>query len=392
MKYKLVLLFGLFLIKITASNAEIAAYRSIPFTHSPLYALKGTEQFAGGTDSVALYYFEKKDNKLQSITYRIDGKYKPIYENYTSSNYIWASQNYFEYQENGFIIRHLDYLSRPLSDKPALSKYELDKEGRVVRLTFYGSSNEPVELNGVHEYNWKYFHDGVGEIRFSVNKQVRPISNWFPFYWVILNYDESDNLTTLLTTDKKWRNSNNTTKIDFTIDRGEIVKWVARNKLSNKKSINPGPGVCEVRHDFDQYGYLMRTRFYGLNGERVESNWGHMGFVRTYHSNGNRLSYNFIDEQDQITMSSRAYSGQRFIWDDAGMYRVRTYYTDELGKVVFRESSGYAQIQYIYDFNGVEIGTIYKDEGDNVICNDSNESFFLARKLNGTYKPISLCN
>lgn len=392
MKFKLILLLGLFLIKSSVCNGQIAAYRSIPFAHSPLYAMKGSNQFFEDRDSVALFYFEKENGRVKSITYRIGDKFKPNYENYTSSDFIWASQNYFEYTNHGFVVSHYDYLSRPIADKPARSNYELDNEGRIVRLTFYDKENEPTELNGIHEYRWEYFENAVGEIRYSIDKEERPMNSWFPFTWVLLNFDESGNLRTLLTTGSDWKRVKKATRIDFTVERNEIVRWEARDNISNKKIINPGPGVSEVRHDFDEYGYLQRTRFFDSAGNRVESKWGHMGFVRTYHPNGNRLTYNFIDEQDSITISSRAYSGQRFTWDDSGMFRLNTFYTDAQGRMIFRPSSGYAQIQYLYDYRGREIGIIYKDEIGNVLCNEEFKSYLSLKKLDGSMERIVLCN
>lgn len=392
MKVVKTVLISLLLIKSIFVNGQLITYRSIPYTHSPLHALRGSNEFVGNKDSVALFYFEKVDGRIRSITYRLGNKYKPNYENYTSSDFVWASQNYFEYTDNGFLIRHYDHLSKPIVDNPALSKYEVDSIGRVVRLTFFNVKNEPADLNGIHEYQWKYFETAVGEVRYSIDKEVRPVNNWFPFNWVLMNFDELGNLQTLLTTGANWKSMKKATRVDFIVNKNKIVKWETRDNISDKRIINPGPGISEVRHDFDEYGYLKRTRFFDTAGNRVESKWGHMGFVRTYHANGNRLTYNFIDELDSITVSSRAYSGQRFVWDDSGMYRLKTYYTDAQGRMIFRASSGYAQIQYLYDHSGSECGIIYRDEVDNILCTNEHMSFIEAERLDGSLDRIKLCN
>lgn len=369
-------------------------YRTMPFTHTPLNALKGVSEYNNTKDSIALYHFRKERGKLRSIIYELNGQPKPIYENYTCSNFIWAAKNLFDYKKGEIFVQHLNYLSLPIKDKPSFSRYLLDEEGRAVSLKYYDDKNSPAELNGIHEYYWKYFDDGnVGEVRFSIRRKVMPMNNWFPYLWVVLNFDDNQNLEYLMTTNENWQASKDAIKINFDIINDEITKWVARKEKTKERTNNTGPKVSEVRYDYDNNGYLIRTRFYNSSGDRIESSWGHMGFVRAYNFQGNRLSYNFIDKSDEIVLAAeRGYSGQKFIWDTEGRFRLQTYYMSETGTPIFRASSGYAQIQFIYDYTGAKIGQIYKDEEGNLICSDKLQSYILLDNVYGVKYKKNICD
>lgn len=368
-------------------------YRTMRFTHTPLYSYEGAVEHKQITDSIALYHFKKENEKLKSVNYTINGRLKPLYENYTCSNFIWASQNLFTYNKNKIIIRHFNYLSKPIIGKPHISEYFLDDQGRVISLKYYDTQNSPAELNGIHEYKWRYFNDKkVGEIRYSKNQKIMPMNSWFPYSWVILSFDDNQNIQSILTTEKNWKEKIDATKVEFEIANNEIIRWVAKEVKTSKKSFNTGPGIPEVMHDFDKNGYLIRTRFFDSKGNRVKSRWGHMGFTRKYNAQGNRLHYNFIDHANEVTLAAdRGYSGQKFIWDSEGRFRLATFYIDQSETPVFRKSSGYSQIRFIYNYAGEEIGKIYLDENGEIMCNQLISSYILLENPKGDKVKKAFC-
>lgn len=373
------------------TNEKIENYRTMPFTHSPLYAVKGAKKLTKKIDSIAVYSFKTKNDRLQSITYQLNGRPKPLYENYTSSTFIFASINEFDYVENEIIVRHYDHLKKPYKNKPAISIYALDDKGRVISLEYFDTIRNPVELEGIHKYRWTYLDNNIGEVRYSKEGVLKPMNNWFPYNWVLLSFDENNNLTSITETDKNWKTNDSSVMINFTLKNHEVVKWIARDTKTDIKTTRTGSGASETRHEYSSDGYLIRTRFFDANGNRTKSNWGHSGFVREYNNQGNRLSYNFIDLNDERTTSARSYSGQKFIWDSEGHYRVLTYYTDVKDNPILRTSVGYSQIEYIYNSGGNEIGKVFKDSEDNIICSDKIESSILLRDHNGGKKKELFC-
>lgn len=368
-------------------------YRTLSFTHSPLHAWKGAKASPFQED-IALYTFTYEANgRVKSVIYQLNGSPKPLYENYTSSTYIWASQNIFEYSPGQISINHLDYLSKPLPGKPVISVYTLDEQGRAVRLNYYAEENDPAELGGIHEYRWIYQNDQVGEIRFSKTGEAKPMNSWFPYTWVWLNFDEENNLTSITTAEKDWKTKEDAVRIAFEIDSQEIVSWKAQAVHTKQPSNQTGPKVAEAKHDFDEHGYLIRTRFFDEVGKRTKSVWGHMGFVRHYNAQGNRLRYNFINAADQITLApDRGYSGQQFIWDAEGRFRLHSSYVDLEGVPILRETAGYAQIQFLYNHLGVEIGRIYKDAAGALSCSGEPESFIWLENIKGSRSKKVLCD
>lgn len=386
---KLILL--VFLFKYGKVNAQ-ENYRSMPFTHSPLYALKGAVKISDKNDSVAVYSFKTENNKVQGITYQLNGKLKPFYENYTSSTFVFASKNEFEYKTNEIMIRHFDHLNMPYQDKPAISKRQLDKEGRTVQLSYFDKANNPVELGGIHKYKWTYFKNNIGEIRYNKEGVEQPMNSWFPYHWVLLDFDSDNNLIEIIETDGNWKAKDDSVRIQFSIENHEIVKWVAKNVRTGEKTDNTGPGATETDHEYDSNGYLIRTRFFDANGNRIRSKWGHMGFVREYNDQGNRLSYNFIDFKDDKVISSRGYGGQKFVWDSKGRYRILTYYIDSDGNPMARPSVEYTQIEYIYNSDGIEVGMVFKDIQGGIFCEEKMESFILLKNYDSKFKKVCICN
>lgn len=380
----------LFVFKYDNVNAQ-EYYRTMPFTHTPLYALKGAFKTSGAIYSMAVYSFNKENNKLQSIIYELNGRPKPFYDNYTSSTFVFASINEFEYKGNEIIVKHFDYLKRPYKDKPTTSKYQLDNMGRIIKLAYFDNDGNAAELNGIHNYNWIYFKNKIGEIRYNKEGTIQPINSWFPYDWALLEFDRDNNLISIIETDENWNIKGDSVKIQFTIENNEIKKWVAINTKTSQKTSNTGSGASETRHDYDSNGYLIRTRFFDTNSNRMRSKWGHMGFVRKYNDYGNRLSYNFIDVNDKKTISARKYSGQKFVWDSKGLYRILTYYIDSEGNPMVRPSVGYSQIEYIYNSDGVEIGRVLKDIEGNIFCKEKQESFILLKNHDNKFKKIYLC-
>jgi len=387
--YPLLLLFYFGLI---GMNQAQDYYRSLSFTHSPLHAMKGAKSNSFH-DTVALYQITMKDGRMQSLIYQLNGSPKPIYENYTASTFVWAAQNLFEYNKEEIRIRHLDYRGMPVTNKPALSVYQLDEDGRAVNLKYFDQHGAATALNGIHEYQWEYMGEQIGEIRYDTQKEIKPMNNWFPYTWVLLQFDESRNLTSITTTDENWQTSSEAVQIDFDIAKHEIIGWGAKKVRTNSPSNETGPRVVAAKHDFDANGYLIRTRFFDREGNRAVSAWGHMGFVRIYNEQGNRLSYNFIDEHDNITLApDRGYSGQKFLWDEEGRFRLHTCYVDLAGAPIVRETAGYAQIQFIYGLNGVEVGRIFKDAAGQLSCNGKQKSYLWLQDTRGARTRKELCN
>lgn len=385
----LMLLISACLIPVLSAQAY---YRCLSFTHSPLYAIRGVKASTFHAD-VALYEFTYDNEQISCITYKLNGKPKPLYENYTSSNYIWAAQNCFEYERDEVTIRHLDYSSMPILNKPAISVFKLDSLGRAVQLNYFDLQGNPTEFNKIHEYQWTYFDDTVGEIRFSKSGEPQIMNTWFPYTWVLLHFDDDQIMTSITTTAADWQTSENAIRIEFEKDQDEIVGWKAFLNQTNQPSHDTGPKVAETRHEFDVNGYLIRTRFFDEKGERMKAVWGHMGFVRNYNAQGNRLSYNFINEADEITLApDRGYSGQKFLWDKEGRFRLHTSYIDLDGGPIVRESAGYAQIQYLYNSAGSAIGQVYKDAAGQVLCNGTLESFIWLEDTAGTKSKKDLCH
>lgn len=368
-------------------------YRTLSFTHSPLHAWKGAKASIL-VDEVALYTFTyETGGKVKSIIYQLNGSPKPLYENYTSSTYIWAAQNIFAYRPGQIIVEHLDYLSKPIPGKPTISIYTLDEKGRAVRLQYFGEENDLTELNGIHEYRWIYEKGKVGENRISPTGEIKPMNAWFPYTWVWLSFDPVNNLSSITTTGEDWEPIADAVRIEFEVESHEIVGWRAQFLPGNQPSQRTGPKVAEARHDFDDNGYLVRTRFFDEDGKRTKSAWGHMGFVRQYNAQGNRLTYNFINAADQITLApDRGYSGQRFIWDAEGRFRLHTSYIDLTGEPILRESAGYAQIQFLYDKLGVEIGKVYKDSAGELSCGGELESYIWLENIEGQRSKKILCD
>ncbi|MFC4219197.1 hypothetical protein [Flagellimonas marina] len=385
------LIFILFIFKYDKVNAQ-ENYRTMPFTHSPLHAMKGALKISDANDSIAIYSFKTENKKLKSIIYQLNGEPKPFYENYTSSAFVFASINEFEYRENEIIVRHFDHLLRPYKDKPAISKYKLDGKGRVIHLAYFDNDGNATELNGIHNYNWKYLKDKIGEVRYNNDGTIQPINSWFPYEWVLLEFDKDANLISIIETDENWNAKDDSVMIQFSIESNEITKWVAINTKTNQKTSNTGSGASETRHDYDSNGYLIRTRFFDTKGNRIRSKWGHMGFVRKYNNYGNRLSYNFIGMNDKKIVSARKYSGQKFVWDSKGRYRILTYYIDTEGEPMVRPAVGYSQIEYIYDTDGVEIGKVFKDIEGNIFCKENMKSFILLKNHDKKFQKINICS
>ncbi|WP_422349894.1 hypothetical protein [Flagellimonas sp.] len=366
-------------------------YRTIPFSHTPLYAFQGGHQHMGKKDSVALYCFNYENETLQKVTYQINGKIKPLYENYTCSDFIWAPINLFEHGDFNITIKHYNYLGLPPDQNPASSVYTKDPKGRIVGLNYFDQTGKPTEFKGIHAYKWSYLKNGIGEIRYSKDQKIVPMNNWFPYTWVILNFDSANNLKSILSTGPNWEHQNNAVQIDLISDKKEIVHWIATNASSGAKINATGPKIAEARHNFNENGYLVRTRFYDVDGNRTKAAWGHKGFERTYNPQGNRLSYHFINEKDEIELSEdRGYSGQKFIWDKEGTFRLRTHYMNEKGDPIYRQSRGYASIQYLYDHQGKKIGEIYKDEKEQLLRTEKAQSFILLEDSNGKVERVNL--
>ncbi|MEM9647016.1 MAG: hypothetical protein AAF969_00940 [Bacteroidota bacterium] len=366
-------------------------HRTIPFTHTPLYVFRGGHPFHGEKNTIALYRFNYENDSLKSVNYQINEQIKPLYENYTCSDFVWAPINLFEHEDHTITIQHLDYLGNPTNTNPAISVYTKDEHGKTVGLKYFDQNGLPTEYRGIHEYKWEYLKNGIGEIRYSKNQKPMPMNSWFPYNWVILNFDDHKNIKSILTTGPGWELQEDAVAIDFAVHKKEIVHWSATKAGSGDRTNKTGPKIAEAHYDFNENGYLIRTRFYDTDGKRTKSAWGHKGFERTYNPQGNRLKYHFINEQDKIELSEdRGYSGQKFIWDKEGRFRLETYYMNEKGNPAFRNQRGYAGIRYLYDHTGKKIGEIYKDEKGNILRTESAKSFILVEDSDGKTKKVIL--
>ncbi|MCL6275494.1 hypothetical protein M3P19_15880 [Muricauda sp. 2012CJ35-5] len=376
----------------TSIGAQDINYRSLSTTHTPLHSFEGAVLHNDALDSVALYRFTYDANQLKSIVYELNGSPKPIYENYTCSSYVWSAINLFEYPKGKMLVKHLDYQSKIIPDKPSYSEYTLDKKNRPVSLRYLDKNHNPAELNGIYRYEWKYKGDSVLEVRFNIEDNIKPINGWFPYEYVKWKFDKQGNPNQLATTKENWISDPNGITINFKSKGREIIQWTAMATNNGERSIKTGPKVSEVKHDFNENGYLVRTRFFDKVGNPTESAFGHAGFERVYNSQGNRLSYNFIDVNGEKTIPvNRGYGGQCFRWDADGRLRLLTYYQDINGKPVFRKGAGYSQIQFLYDETNMPIGRLYLNEQGKLRCDVNLESYILIKDLNGGYTKRILC-
>ncbi len=387
------LLASLLLLNFVLLSQDHRHFRTTPYTYTPLHMYQGGVSMIGESDEVANYHFERDmDGKLVSIKYEINGTIKPLDENYTCSPYIWASINTFEYRPNELLVRHFDHLNQPLTELPAISKYTLNEKGQLTSLKLYDTNMEPAAFQGIHVYQWKYFRKNkVGEIRFDEKGNVVRMNNWFPFDWVILDYNEENQLITITSTSKDWKEDQDATVINFTIANKEVIRWVAKALQTNERTNLTGPGVAETRYIYNVHGYLIKTCFFDVTGERAIARWGHAGFVRQYNYEGNRLQYRFINTDDEFaTPGQRGYCGQKFTWSKEGRFRLLTYYLDQDESPMMRVTKGYAQIRYLYNHDGQEIGKIYLDENDQIINTQSVQSTLKIENHRGEVQTLGV--
>ena len=371
-----------------ATSGYCQSYRTLNYANSPLYIFNGNV-LGDETESRALYHLCYRGDSLQSMTYQLNGELKPLYENYTASDFIWASSNQFHHSSNTITVYHFDYLSNAVEGNPAISVYELNSEGKKIGLKYFTAENLPAEFRGIHEYKWHHFENGIGEIRYDSDGNIQKMSSWFPYEWVLMKFD-NQKMISLVTTDENWKPEVDAVEIRFEYE-DNVTKWIAYEAKTSKKTLRTGPKVAETQHVYDENGYLLMTRFFDEHGKRTSSKWGHMGFLRQYDPLGNRQSYQFIDKYDNPTISDRGYGGQKFIWGKNGLLRTETYYTDADGNRILRKSAGYARLLYLYDFNKKEVGRIYFDEFNNVICNGQVVSRFIFKYNTSESIEINLC-
>ena len=94
-----------------------------------------------------------------------------------------------------------------------------------------------------------------------------------------------------------------------------------------------------------------------------------MGFERVYTEAGNRLAYNFLDENDAIWIPpDRGYAGQRFHWREDGVVRVRSDYVDASGQIINHPDRNYASILYEFDENNLVTQQSYLDVDGNIVA------------------------
>lgn len=351
---------------IVQADPKTEYYRHLVFRESPVSEHKGIYPISKQeSKEVAHYRFSyDEDGRVTEISHRIGDDLIADNGNWDTFTW-WASKLTVEYGDNNEIVT---YFNRYDEISPALGRvtqsvYELDEQGRRIRMYFL-NEGEPAENHwNVHRYEWEHKGNGtIIEKRFNLDDEPATLRPNLTFYTVELQYGDDDLLDFMFHIDEKGELVNNT--LGAAIDRivydqhGNFSRWMVYDENRELAEGND-PQLALGENLYDEYGNKVVLRGYDVHMNPKAMPNG-VGFVRRkYDSFGNLIeeAYRDINDNHIIRLNS--------VFSNDGRRMVAREFRDDSGRLENHPSLGFAREVILYTEAGRFIETQqYTAEGE----------------------------
>ncbi len=363
-------------------------YTGIAFRETPYADIVGvrpvSKEKANGICHFQMDYDQQ--NRLVQVQYLLNGKLKPF-----SDRFVRSSRIKIEYSGNEEIRTfYNEFGHRTLVSGDVYTvKITLDENGNRTSLNFYDVNENHIENDfGIASYEWNTNLDGtVIEKRYDIHGNIQRNRPGFGYFITKFTYDHRGFLSLMtnlgkegnkITTDKAGVAH---TKIGYDLN-GYFIQWQnldpnynPKRGMSNIAEIQYIPslfnehlsaafidanskpqvtnwGAHMVKYTFDEKGNVTSSRFYGIDGNPVNTNNG-IGFIKRDYSPDGRFeaSRSYFDkDENPIHVNSTQIHQTKTEFENGNPIRIS--YLDLNGALVTNPSLGYASEVRTYDDKG----------------------------------------
>ncbi|MGE0589235.1 MAG: hypothetical protein AB7O48_11730 [Cyclobacteriaceae bacterium] len=354
-------------------------YAGMPFWESPIVPFRGEYQIteAQARQRINLKLEYDSQNRIVQASVRLGGNLKS-FEGFFGNLYINAPQTRVIYSEHGSRHHFYDILGNQISvqDKIYEKRYETDKYGRNVRLTYFDKDgNRTEDQFGNRSFDWKYNADGsVTELRLDKDGETVPLRGDFEFLRTRITFGSDGQVNQLQNIDDTGQLVNAkcgaATLKYFYDDFGRFLRWEVYDK---EGQVARGPSSTAGEYNTFE-GYELKDIIFFDEQGKPATHWsGAEKWRFTCDKFGNRTSLKYLDANDNPVNGVRGFAGMSYEWDASGRFLKTQTYINTAGHPMNHPELGYAIVEYIHDAKGLVTEIKYKDEKGEPVANRKNK-------------------
>lgn len=364
-----------------------------------------------GSDGSAISYFEYDDRGNVTVTSYFDSNNSPTN---VTGGYALLQSVYNDRGLKEFVATYsADTLLCVDSELCAITKYEYDDSGNVVRLSFeddqempcissygvasavmeydenqnmtsmeyYNELDNPMEKEGIFRTENSYNQRGeTTEVRYyNINKRLLNFERY--------EYDIRGRVVSISyfnSQGKPYIKGSKAVKYYRKYDENDIVEAYY---CDSKGAICRGPeGYAKVRYKYDLMGNTVETIFYdSLDSLQMNDIEGYAKVVKTYNERNLLTSESYYDDNgNPCKVNEGQWARVVLMYNDLGLEIERAFY-DEKDSLVFVKDFGWAKVKYEYDERANLVSEEFFDQtnslclGDGgyakVVCNYDDDNF-----------------
>ncbi|MEZ4972836.1 MAG: hypothetical protein R2820_05970 [Cyclobacteriaceae bacterium] len=367
-------------INILAQEISRSEYFAImPFWESPIVPFRGAYQIteAQAKQRINLKLDYDNQNRIVQASVRLGDNLKS-FEGFFGNLYINAPQTKVIYSEQGIRHHFYDILGNQISvqNKIHEKRYETDKYGRNVRLTYFDKDgNQTEDQFGNRSFDWHYNADGsVTELRLDKDGAIVPLRGDFEFLRTRITFGSDGHVNQLQNIDDSGQLVNakcGAATLKYFYDNfGRFLRWEVYDK---EGQVARGPSSTAGEYNTFE-GYELQDIVFFDEHNNPATHWsGAEKWRFTSDKFGNKTSLKYLDASNKPINGIRGYAGTTYAWDASGRFLKTQTYINTAGQPMNHPELGYAIVEYIHNAKGLVTEIKYKDEKGEPVANRKNK-------------------
>ncbi|MEM7048771.1 MAG: serine hydrolase domain-containing protein [Acidobacteriota bacterium] len=335
----------------------VELYSTLTFRESPYSPHQGVHRLTAAQAETRNHYrFELDDQgRVRRIAFQLGDR--PRAPNHTGNYFWYASSEEHEYRDRLELVTYRDHHGLPTAvhGEVAVSRYQLDEQGRRTALEYLDVDRRPIESRwGIARYEWQHGDDGsVTERRFDLAGEAVSLRPNFPFGAIRLAYDvrgftrlmqQVDSQGVVIGTETGFAQDRFTLSAAGELLRYDVLDLRGRSIAANMQRIASG------LQTFTRWGYESVATYLDAAGEPTYNDYGWWRSERHYDDFGNMTRSTFQDLAGRLKNNPElGFAEIRIGWHEDGLRRRQLSYFDEQGVAVNHLRRGYHAVQYEYD-------------------------------------------